>query len=120
MAAFVRRRLGREVFDRLVEPLVSAVYAADMEQLSVLATLAALPRDGARARQPDPGDAAADEARGPKAASESGARYSMFVTLRDGLTSMVEAIAARLPPGCVRLNSPVERIERDGEGGGCT
>ena len=39
MAAFVRRRLGREVFDRLVEPLVSAVYAADMEKLSVLATL---------------------------------------------------------------------------------
>ena len=39
MAAFVRRRLGREVFDRLVEPLVSAVYAADLEKLSVLATL---------------------------------------------------------------------------------
>ena len=39
MAAFVRRRLGREVFDRLVEPLISAVYAADMEKLSVLATL---------------------------------------------------------------------------------
>ena len=37
--AFVRRRLGREAFDRLVEPLVSAVYAADMEKLSVLATL---------------------------------------------------------------------------------
>ncbi len=39
MAEFVRRRLGREVFERLVEPLVSAVYAADMEKLSVLATL---------------------------------------------------------------------------------
>ncbi len=39
MAAFVRRRLGREAFDRLVEPLVSAVYAADLEKLSVLATL---------------------------------------------------------------------------------
>ena len=39
MAGFVRRRLGREAFDRLVEPLVSAVYAADLEKLSVLATL---------------------------------------------------------------------------------
>ena len=39
MAHFVRRRLGREVFDRLVEPLVGAVYAADMEKLSVKATL---------------------------------------------------------------------------------
>ena len=27
----------------------------------------------------------------------------MFVTLQDGLSSLVEAIAARLPPGTVRL-----------------
>ena len=40
----------------------------------------------------------------------------MFVTLRDGLSSLVEAIAARLPPGAVRLNTPVGRIERQGEG----
>ena len=39
VASFVRRRLGNEVFERLVEPLVSAVYAADMEKLSVEATL---------------------------------------------------------------------------------
>ena len=39
MAAFVRRRLGREAYERLVEPLVGAVYAADMEKLSVEATL---------------------------------------------------------------------------------
>ena len=39
----------------------------------------------------------------------------MFVTLRDGLSSLVEAIAARLPPGAVRLNTPVTRIERCGD-----
>ena len=32
----------------------------------------------------------------------------MFVTLRDGLSSLVEAIAARLPAGAVRLNTPVD------------
>ena len=58
MAAFVRRRLGREAFERLVEPLVGAVYAADMEKLSVAGHALPLPRDGAGARQPDPGDAA--------------------------------------------------------------
>ena len=63
MAAFVRRRLGRETFDRLVEPLVSAVYAADLEKLSVLATLSRFRRDGAGFRQPGPGDAAPAEAR---------------------------------------------------------
>ena len=39
----------------------------------------------------------------------------MFVTLRDGLSSLVERLAARLPAGSVRLNSPVERIERIGD-----
>ena len=65
MAAFVRRRLGREVFDRLVEPLVSAVYAADMEKLSVLATLPRFREMEREVRQPDPRDAAPKKVAGP-------------------------------------------------------
>ena len=52
----------------------------------------------------------------PNAGSESGARYSMFVTLKDGLSSLVDAMAKRLPAGAVRLNTPVARIERHGDG----
>jgi oxygen-dependent protoporphyrinogen oxidase len=113
MADFVCRRLGREVFERLVEPLVSAVYAADMEKLSVLATLPrfremerehgslirAMRRQVALQRKPG---------------GESGARYSMFVTLQAGLTSLIDAIAKRLPPQAVRLQTPVQRIQRVG------
>jgi protoporphyrinogen/coproporphyrinogen III oxidase len=110
MAAFVRRRLGREAFDRLVEPLVSAVYAADLEKLSVLATLSRF-----REMEREHGSlirAMRHQMKNrPKTSGESGARYSMFVTLEDGLSSLVEAIAARLPPGAVQLNTPVTRIE---------
>lgn len=115
MAQFVRRRLGREVFDRLVEPLVSAVYAADMERLSVLATL---PRfremerqHGSLIRAMRSQMAARRKANG-KAETQSGARYSMFLTLREGLSSIVDAIAARLPQGSVRLGTVVQRLER--------
>ena len=115
MAEFVRRRLGRQVFDRLVEPLVSAVYAADMEKLSLLATL---PRF--REMELEHGSLIRAMRQQMKARrhakTESGARYSMFVTLRDGLSSLVEAIAARLPEGAVRLDAPIERIERSGDG----
>ncbi|MHC4181619.1 MAG: protoporphyrinogen oxidase, partial [Planctomycetota bacterium] len=114
MAGFVRRRLGREAFDRLVEPLISGVYAADMEKLSLLATL---PRFREMERQH--GSLIRAMRRQMKARrhtkAESGARYSMFVTLSDGLSSLVEAIAARLPEGSVRLGSAVQRIERSGE-----
>jgi oxygen-dependent protoporphyrinogen oxidase len=117
MAAFVRRRLGNEVFQRLVEPLVSAVYAADMERLSVEATLSQFRemelRHGSLIRAMRRRMKA-----GPKGQpADSGARYSMFVTPRQGLSSMIDALAARLPEGAVRPGRPVERIERGA--GGC-
>ena len=115
MASFARRRLGREAFDRLIEPLVGAVYAADMEKLSVEATLSRFQemerQHGSLIRA-----MRHQKRQRPKAATESGARYSMFVTLRQGLSSMVDAIVARLPAESVRLNCPVERIERFHDG----
>jgi oxygen-dependent protoporphyrinogen oxidase len=115
MASFVRRRLGREVFDRLVEPLVGAVYAADMEKLSVLATLPRF-RDMEREHGSLIRAMRHEMKNRPKASAESGARYSMFVTLRDGLSSLVDALAARLPRDAVRLGAAVTRIERCGDG----
>lgn len=112
MAAFARRRLGREVFERLIEPLVSAVYAADMEKLSVEATLSQF-RDMERQHGSLIRAMRRRMAAQPKGRSgDSGARYSMFVTLRDGLSSLVESVAARLPQGAVRLGTAVERVER--------
>jgi protoporphyrinogen/coproporphyrinogen III oxidase len=40
----------------------------------------------------------------------------LFVTPRDGLSSLVETLAARLPSGVVRLNAPVESIARTSDG----
>ncbi len=114
MAGFVRRRLGREAFDRLVEPLVSAVYAADLEKLSVAATLSRF-----REMERDHGSlirAMRHQMRNrPRGGAESGARYSMFVTLQDGLSSLVDAIAARLPVAAVRLNTAVTQIQRSND-----
>ena len=115
MASFVRRRLGREAFDRLVEPLVSAVYAADMEKLSVQATLSRF-RDMEREHGSLIRAMRQQVKSRRKMKHESGARYSMFVTLRRGLASMVEAIAARLPEGTVRRGTSVERLQRQSTG----
>jgi len=118
MAGFVRRRLGREVFERLVEPLVSGVYAADMEKLSLLATL---PRFREMERKHGSLIRAmrkqmkAQRAKG-KHVDQSGARYSMFVTLEAGLSSLVDALAARLPAGTIRLGTTVDRISQTESG----
>lgn len=38
LGAFFRRRLGREVVDNLIEPLLSGVYAGDIDQMSLQST----------------------------------------------------------------------------------
>ncbi len=113
MAHFVKRRLGREVFERLVEPLISGVYAADMEQLSVMATL---PRfremelhHGSLIR------AMRKQLRANKSAQlaeQSGARYSMFVTLKRGLSSLCETLSQKLSDDSLRLNSEVVQLTK--------
>ncbi len=117
IAAFVRRRLGNEVFERLVEPLVSAVYAADMERLSLEATLSQF-----REMELEYGSLIRAmrhrmRQRPKGGSSDSGARYSLFVTPRNGLSSMVDAVAARLPQGAVHLGAAVERLEAVPGGG---
>ncbi len=115
LASFVCRRLGREAFERLVQPLVAGIYTADPEKLSLAATLprfqemerlhGGLIRATLRQRRATM-DAKVRENSG------SGARYGLFVTPRRGLSSLINAIAERLPAGTIRLNSPIEQITR--------
>ena len=38
LASFVRRRFGRQAFERMLEPLMAGIYAGDAERMSVRAT----------------------------------------------------------------------------------
>ena len=51
IASFVSRRLGREAYENLVEPLMTGIYGGDGEQLSLQRDLSAAARAGARARK---------------------------------------------------------------------
>lgn len=113
VASFARRRLGREAFERLVQPLVGGIYTADPEKLSILATLPRFLETERRFGSLSRGRATEDQ---PNQRSQSGPRYNLFMTPRDGMSSLVAAIAARLPADCIRLRTRVERIERDGAG----
>ncbi len=110
LASFVRRRLGREALERLAQPMVAGIYSADPETLSLEATFpqfleyertyGSVLRGLARRRGAQTG--------------VSGPRYGLFVTLREGLSSWVKALAARIPPGAVRGQTPVRALRREG------
>jgi oxygen-dependent protoporphyrinogen oxidase len=117
MAHFVRRRLGREVFERLVEPLVSGVYAANMEKLSVLATLPRfreMERNYGSLIRAMQKQLAANRA--ANLAEQSGARYSMFVTLRHGLASLCNTLAAKLQPNSLQTGQEITKTWKTAEG----
>ncbi len=109
-----RRRLGREVFERLVQPLAAGIYTADPEKLSIAATM---PRFLEMERVHGGLIRAARKTRSKENAPESGARYSLFVAPRDGMQALADAIVSRLPPGTVRTAARVEALARRTTGG---
>lgn len=114
LQSFVVRRMGQEVFDRLVQPLIGGIYTADPARLSLRATMPQfleMERKYGSVTRGMLAQRAKAESGKPKAA-ESGARYSQFLAPRLGMQQLIDAIAAKLPAGCVRLNCAVERIER--------
>ena len=103
VGAFATRRLGREAYERLVQPLLGGIHTADADRLSIAATF--------------PEYVAQEQyhgrlQRGGATRVESGARYGLFVAPKDGIGSLVAALAKRLPTATVRLNTPVVGLDR--------
>ena len=112
LAAFVRRRLGREALDRLVQPLVGGIYTADPTELSLKATLPQFP-----AMEREHGSlilgAIRQAKRGrPGERGASGARYGLFASLADGMDTLPNALLSALPSRTVRTGTSVRRIAR--------
>lgn len=112
VAAFTRRRLGSEVLQRIVQPLVGGIYTADPEQLSMAATMrqfVTMEREygslsvATRARRRAGTDS-------PERSS-SGARYSQFRGFPGGMTQWFNALAATLPAGSLHTDTKVESLE---------
>lgn len=114
LAAFVRRRLGREALDRVAQPLVGGIYCGDPERLSLAATMPRFLELERRHRSVILGLRAGARATGT--ARAAGARYALFAAPRDGMAALVEGIARRLPEGAVRLRAPVTTLAREGDG----
>lgn len=113
LACFVRRRFGREVLERVAQPLVGGIYGADPEKLSLEATM---PRFLAMEQSRGSVIRAllAERGRSRGRQEGSGARWSLFVAPRDGMHEIVDALSACLPAGTVHLGNKVVNLTRDG------
>ena len=116
LAQFVERRLGRELYDRMIEPLMSGIYAGDGEQLSLGATFPQL-----RQTELEYGSlvkgmlAAKKKTQHPSttlrsAQDASKKKWAAFVTPETGLAEIIEALQAQLQGVEVRLDTRVKKV----------
>jgi protoporphyrinogen/coproporphyrinogen III oxidase len=106
---YVGGRLGFEVVDRLVDPLLGGVYAGRSEELSFQATLAPL---AAAARQHATlTEAAASLIPPPPADAARAEPQPVFVTLTTGLGALPEAVA-KASGAEVRTSAMVRELAR--------
>lgn len=113
---YVATRMGREVVDRLVEPMLGGVYAGQADNLSLEMAMPALFRLAKREKSLL---FAAKEARATGAAN-SGARKSgaIFAGISGGVGRLPLALADRLARRGVRIecDAPVSAIRRTSNG----
>jgi oxygen-dependent protoporphyrinogen oxidase len=112
VGALLRARLGDEVVDRLVEPLLGGVYAGRADELSLVATMPQL-----AAHLPAAGSvlAAAAAARDAGARSRFDADSPVFATVADGIGSLPAALVAASRAE-VRLRTPAHGLARTASG----
>jgi oxygen-dependent protoporphyrinogen oxidase len=106
IGALMRRRFGREATDYLAEPLLAGIHAGDVDRLS--------------ARMLFPRFVEAERTHGSlllgfrkeRVSRPGGADQGAFRSLPGGLSELVEALIATLPPRSIRLNATATRLVR--------
>ena len=115
LGAFFRRRLGDEVVDNLIEPLLSGIYAGDIDELSLMALFPNfydIEQEhrslvlGLNRTMPKP----------PKSVKKTPSKKGMFISLSTGLEELVHQVEKRLEEGTVSKGTAVEKVEKADNG----
>ena len=111
LAQFVRRRFGQEALERMAQPMVGGIYTADPEKLSLRATM---PRFLDMERRAGSVIRALLQARRKESQASnkgtSGARYGLFISFKNGIQTLVDELAKRIPSDAIKLNIKVESL----------
>lgn len=101
LGSFIRRRMGNEVLEKMAGPLLAGIHAADPEKMSLLNSYPAL----ARMER-----ASGSLLKGHRKMTSSGS--PVFLTLKGGLSSLVERINSFLPQEKIMLRSKLALIKK--------
>ena len=113
LQSFAVRRFGTQAFDRLIQPLVSGIYTADPEKLSMRATLKRFldmeQQYGSLIKAAEAKKSSADSA-------ASGARYGLFRAPKDGMQCLADWLIDSSTGIEIRPKTSVKALQKTGDG----
>lgn len=115
LGEFFRRRLGDEVVENLIEPLLSGIYAGDIDQLSLMSTFPQFYQVEQKYRSLIIGmkKSAPSQPKKPEETGKTKAKAKgVFLTFKSGLQSFAEAIEAKLDPDTILKGHRVKNITK--------
>ena len=111
VGSFVRRRFGRELLDRVVEPIVGGIFTADVDRLSVEMTLPPYPKLEQKHGSVLRGLREVRE----KRKNDRGRARPAFLSVKGGLERLIDRLVSLLPRENIHLHTTVESIAHDGD-----
>ena len=117
-AEFVERHYGREMVERVADPLLAGVYGGGADQLSATSVLARFAEIEAKQGSLGRAMVAARKLQGPPARQKSAGppraavpTRSLFTSLTNGMQTMTDALLSQIPESARRLKTPVEALK---------
>ena len=107
LKSFAVRRFGVEAYEKIIQPMVSGIYTADPDKLSMRATMQ---RFVDMEREHGSLIAAMQNNRNEGDQQASGARYGMFRAPVSGMESLIESITTALPQVEFKTNTLVSSV----------
>ncbi|MEH6944074.1 protoporphyrinogen oxidase [Bacillus sp. JJ722] len=114
LGAFFRRRLGDEVVENLIEPLLSGIYAGDIDEMSLMSTFPQFYQVEQKYGSLVLGMKRATPAK-PKTKANSKSKKGMFLTIKTGLQSFVDQIELALDEVTILKNTKVQTLAKEGK-----
>ena len=105
VAEFVTRHYGREMVDRVADPLLAGVYGGSADELSVAAVLPRFVEMEAQHGSLTRGMLASRTKR------HGSVSPPLFTSLKNGMQQLVDALLAQIPKSVRRLNAPIEAVK---------
>lgn len=115
LGAFFRRRFGTEVVENLIEPLLSGVYAGDIDHMSLESTFPQFYEVEKKHRSLILGMRKTAPKQLPQKNSHSSKRMGAFHTLRNGLESLVIALEQQLEDVTIIKGTRITKIHKQEE-----